>query len=107
MGGHVIFVGDNDDGLPFPVDAREQCQNFRGSRGVKISSWLIGHEDLGVVENRTGDRHALLLSAGELIGTVINTVTKAHTLQRGERAFTSSAESACGGGIHQWKFHIL
>ena len=38
--------------------------------GVEVAGRLVGEDDGGAVDERAGDRHALALTAGELVGLV-------------------------------------
>ena len=44
---------------------------------VEVAGGLVGEDDVGVVDQRPGDRHALLLAAGELVGAVVEPVGEA------------------------------
>ena len=45
--------------------------------GVEVAGRLVGQDDVGVVDQRPGDGHALLLAAGELRGPVVEPVAQA------------------------------
>ena len=64
--GDVVFVGDHDDGLAGVVEPAEHLHDLVAGRGVEVAGRLVGQDDVGVVDQRPGDRHALLLAAGEL-----------------------------------------
>src|SRR5712692_9908613 len=49
---------------------------------VEIARGLVGKNDLRLVDQRAGNRHALLFAARELCGEMRQAVAKAHALQR-------------------------
>src|SRR5450755_4659492 len=53
------------------IDAIEQAHDADGRRGVEVSGGLVGEEDQRPVDERSRDRHPLLLTAGELTGEVV------------------------------------
>ena len=64
-------VGDHHDGLAVGVDGvAEQLQHLGARPGVEVAGGLVGEDDARAAHQRPGDRHALLLAAGELVGLV-------------------------------------
>ena len=55
----------HDDGAA-GVDVAEELEHAAGGALVEVAGRLVGHEDRGVVHQRPGDGHPLLLAAGEL-----------------------------------------
>ena len=53
------------------VDAIEQPHDSDRCAGVEVSRRLVGQEDEGTVDEGAGDRHPLLLAAGQLVGQVV------------------------------------
>src|SRR3546814_5700247 len=49
---------------------------------VEVAGGLVADQQRRIGHDRAGDRHALLLAAGQLVGLVLRTVAKAHQLQR-------------------------
>src|SRR5690242_19763075 len=49
--------------------------------GVEVGGWLISQDKLGMGRQRSGDGDALLLPAGELIGTMMGVVQESNGLQ--------------------------
>ena len=68
--GHGV-MGDHDDRVAVGVDdlAQEREHVAPGAR-VERSGRLVGEHHLGAGDERPGDRHSLLLAAGELRGTM-------------------------------------
>ena len=50
------------------IEPIEQRQYFLAGRAVEIAGRLVGDDQRRIGDQRTRDRHALLLSAGELVG---------------------------------------
>ena len=68
-GGDVCLVRDHDDGEPaLAVEVREQLHDLVAARAVEVAGRLVGDEEHRVGDDGAGDRHALLLAAGEFAG---------------------------------------
>ena len=86
VAGEAHLVGDDDQrgaGLgEFADDVQDLVDQFRvqGRRG------LVEEQDLGVQGQRPGDRHALLLAAGELARVGAGAVLQAHPVQQFQAA---------------------
>jgi hypothetical protein len=52
------------------VGELEQREDFLGVAAIQVAGWLIGEDQSGVIDQRPADGDALLLPAGELVGTV-------------------------------------
>ena len=62
-------MGDVQGGDPgLGVDAADFLAQFQPQPGVEVGERLIEQEYVGPDHERAGERHALLLSAGELVG---------------------------------------
>src|SRR6185437_441738 len=69
------IVGDHDDGLALlAIQDLQQPQNVLRAPAVKIPRGLIAHQKRRVGNQRTGNRHALLLPTGELGGLVLGPI---------------------------------
>src|SRR6516225_9824546 len=44
--GHVGVVGDDDDGLPFPVELVEERQDLLPGLAVQVAGRLVGEQDI-------------------------------------------------------------
>jgi hypothetical protein len=64
------------------VETAHERDDLVGALGVQVAGRLVGPHDRGVVDERTGDRHALALAAGQLVGKVVGAVGDADELQR-------------------------
>ena len=78
-------VGDDDERRPLLVQAGEDVQDQLLVGLVQVPGGLVRQDDLGVVDECTGDAHALLLAPGELRGQVVGAVGQSHVLQCLER----------------------
>ena len=68
---HLAVMGDDDDGRAGLVDPVEQLHDpDRGDR-VEVARGLVGEQQRRVVDEGAGDRDALLLAAGELVGVAV------------------------------------
>ena len=75
--GDVVLVGDHDDRLAGVVELAEHLHDLVAGLGVEVAGGLVGQDDVGVVDQRAGDRDALLLAAGELGRAVVEPVVQA------------------------------
>ena len=64
------------------VEPPQQRGDLLGVRAVEVAGRLVGPHDRRVVDQRAGDRHALALAAGELVGDVAAAVGQADQLER-------------------------
>ena len=64
--GDVGLMGDDDHGDAGLVQLLEQGDDLLGGAAVERAGRLVGEQDMRVVDQRAGDGHALLLSAGKL-----------------------------------------
>ena len=53
--------------VPVAVDPVEQPHDVEADRGVEVAGGLVAEQDRRLVDERAGDRHALLLTAGQLV----------------------------------------
>ncbi len=68
------------------VEAFEEGEDFGGAGGVEVSGGFVGEDEVGIGDDGAGDGDALLLSAGELAGEVVEPVAEADEVE-------------CGGGV--------
>ncbi len=92
-------VRHHEDGLSRSVDALEQAQQLVGALGVERAGRLVGEEQLRLRDERAGDRRALLLSAGKLIGELLQ--QRRETELRGERLEPAAHLRIRRAGEHQ------
>ena len=69
------------DGGPDAVDLVEQAHDLDRRRRVEVPGRLVGQQHERPVHARAGDRDALLLAAGELVGEVVELVAEADELE--------------------------
>lgn len=61
-GGDVVLVGDDDQRHASRIQGREEPHHLLGRGRVQRPGGFIGQNELRVVDQRAGDRHALLLA---------------------------------------------
>jgi hypothetical protein len=98
VGGFGQFrrVGDDDDGMAVLVHLPQRRHHFLAALAVERAGRLVGQNDLAAVHQRAGDRHALLLAAGELTGAMMRSVPHAQTVEQRYRALAPEACSLPG-----------
>ena len=63
------------------IDPLQQHHDLQGAAGVQVPGGLIGDDHIGVVHQRPGNGHALLLPAGELTGIAVRLLVQPHQLE--------------------------
>jgi membrane protease YdiL (CAAX protease family) len=100
-------VCDEHDGqAAVDIQFSQQGNHVGAGAGVEIAGGLVAHQDRGLVDQRPGNGHPLLLAAGELSRMVVEPVGEADFAER----LGGSAASFAGGdtaGIDQGKLDIL
>src|SRR5699024_3056916 len=77
------LVGDHHDGdAQLLVDAAQQREHVAGGGGVQRAGRLVGEKQARVRRERTGDAHALLLAAGELLRVAPALIRQPHEPQQ-------------------------
>lgn len=61
------IVGDNDYRAAILMQFLEYAHNFLRRSGIQRSRWFIRKNQSGLMHNSSGNRHPLLLAAGQLI----------------------------------------
>jgi len=64
-------VGHHYNGRPLLVEVLQQGHNLFSMRGIQVTGWLIGEDDLRTRDQCSGYRYPLLLITGELLGEVV------------------------------------
>ena len=64
-------MGGHQHGGAGPVDPVEQPHDALAGGGVEVAGRLVGQQDQRPVDEGPGDRHPLLLAAGQLVGQVV------------------------------------
>ena len=65
---HLAIVRGDDDGRAARVDLAEQIHDVERQIRIEIAGRLVGQHQLRIVDQRAGDRDALLFAARELLG---------------------------------------
>lgn len=77
-------MGDEDQrGAVLTVQGEQQIGNFVPGLAIEVTGGFVGKEHVRAAIERPGQRHALLLTAGELRRKVIKTLTQPQLLQQG------------------------
>ena len=80
--GHLLAVGDENDGGFFPSGENGDQVNYCGAGGgVEISGGFVGEKDRGAVNEGTGQGGALELAAGKLVGSVMGAIGQTHGVE--------------------------
>ena len=65
--GDLLRVRDEHDRCSLRVQLAEDLHDLTAGSGVQRAGRLVGEQDARLYDHRTGDRHALALTAGELV----------------------------------------
>ena len=77
----VRVVGDHEDGLvEFAAGFAEHVEDGVGVLGIEVAGGLVGEDDGGAIDKSPGYGNALLLAAGQLVGTVFEAAFDAEYL---------------------------
>ncbi len=68
---HRRVVRGHDDGLAGFVELRQDLHDLGGILGIEVSGRLIADNDVWIVNECPGDRHALHLSPRELVDELV------------------------------------
>src|SRR5690606_17801602 len=79
--GDIGLVRDDDYRDPLRIEITEELHDLGSGSGIEGTRRLVGQQDLRVVDEGTGDGHALLLPARELARMMIQTVFEPDLLQ--------------------------
>ena len=75
-------MGDHDQRHATIAEPFEQPEDLVPGRGVEVAGRLIGEQNLGLSDDRAGDRDALALPAGELARAVAGAISQPDPLER-------------------------
>ena len=67
------------------VDAQKRVHHDLGVARVERGDRLVGEDDVRLLHQRAGDRDALLLTAGELVGALRRELRHVELFQRRQR----------------------
>ena len=73
---------DDDDRAPGGADLVEDAQHLLAAGAIERAGRLVGKDDVGIVDQRAGDRDTLLLAARELAWPVIDAAPHAEPPQQ-------------------------
>ena len=79
---------------PSSMVRRSSAEHGAAGARVERAGRLVGEEHVGLADERAGDRHALLLAAGELRRAVAGAVAESDALER--VAHGGAAQAAAG-----------
>src|SRR5262245_42390608 len=105
--GDVRLVRDEDDGLALVVQALEDAHDLLRGAGIQVAGRLVGQDQLRVVDERAGDRDALLLSARELARVVVPAVREADDLEAPHRLLAPPIGAMAVGRVDQRQLDVV
>ena len=99
IAGQLRVVRDQHDRRPSGgVDRSQQLHDVPAVRAVEVAGRLVGEHDRRVVRQRAGERHALLLAAGQLRRIVVGAPGQSDFF---EQPLGARADVRCAGNLHR------
>ena len=117
-GDDLGVVGRHEDRHAELVDPEEELEDLPADQRVEVPGWLVGDDEARVVDERAGDRRALLLAPDSVLGswrawadrpTSASTRSTAGAISRPGVPVTSSANATfsqtvfVGRSLKSWK----
>ena len=84
----------------------QKYEDLEARAGVEVPRRLVGKDDGRIVDQGTGDRDALHLSARHLVALVLQTVAEAHR-DEGLHRFLAPLRRTVGRIVHERKLDVL
>src|SRR3712207_4834593 len=76
-------MGDDDHSRAAPVETLQQGHDSGAGSTVEVAGGLVGKDQGGVTDDCASDRYSLAFAAGQLVRTVVQSVSEADSLQCG------------------------
>ncbi len=87
LAGEAHLVCHHDHRHAVRGEASHDIEHLADELRIERGSRLVEEHQLRVHRQRTGDRHALLLAAGQLVGVRARLLGETHSVQQGARVF--------------------
>jgi hypothetical protein len=88
IGGDIGLVGNEEDrDSLFAIEREERFHDLVRRSRIEIAGRLVGEKKARCIDQRAGDRDALLLTAGKLAGRIALAIAQAEKVQRCARPF--------------------
>src|SRR5262245_12882444 len=91
-GSDPLVMRYKHNGFALRVQVVDQLQHFLSGARIEISGGFIGKHQERVVDERTRNRHTLLLAARELVRAVVQALAQPHQLRQLDAAFVVIAD---------------
>jgi len=82
VAGDVHVVGDHEDGVAGLVEFAKDVDDDFFVGFVEIAGGLVGEDEFGLIDERSGDGDSLLFTAGKICGEMFEAIGEADTLER-------------------------
>ena len=102
-GKRQVVRHEHDARSRFAVELLDQLDDATARAGVQIASGFVGEQDSRVVGEGSRDRHALLLTAGQLGREMVHAIPQSHAREQLDRARGGAAFAA----ELEWHLHVL
>src|SRR6266511_3326399 len=94
--GEGVLADDHHRAAVVGGELAQQPGDLAADGGVEVGGGLVGQDDRRIVGERAGDRHPLLLAAGELLGPEAEPVAQPDAFQQGTGALVGGVAGGAG-----------
>src|SRR5262245_40291881 len=98
-------MSNDHNGSALSIQIRKQRENLISRLRVQCAGRFIGKNQGWVIDEGSGDGHPLLLSAGKLVGPMMEAVRETHPIQ--DRMGPTYSFRPPDSGIGERQFHVL
>src|SRR3954469_3505237 len=86
LAGEAHLVGGDHHRHPLPLQIPDRREDLADQLGIEGAGDLVEEQGPGAAGKGSGDRHPLLLAAGEVVGTVVLAAGEAEASEQGAAA---------------------
>ncbi len=101
----LVFMGDHNDRASFVIEPLKEGHDFIRRHRIEIACRFVGKDKIGIVHQRAGNRHPLLLTTGQLGGPVAESITESH--HGGQHLAPFARLGGQPSHVVQWDFDIF
>ncbi len=98
--GKAGVMSNDDERLALGDQLLEQAENVLGRLRIQVAGRLVGGQERRIVGQRAGNRHALLLPAGQRRGELVGVIRHVHLLQQAHGALEALVGRNRLGEVH-------
>jgi hypothetical protein len=81
LGGTRVVRDEQNGFVQIAIEGIEQVEDFLGRARIEITGWLVRDDQRGIGDDRPCDADTLLLTAGQLAGTVLEPIRQSNQVE--------------------------